>query len=123
MLKLILGIIVGFIVWTLLWLGGGILNKMIEPNNVPNPDLSNITTSYLMIKIALSIVCSLIAGFIAVLISKELKLTSFILSILLLLVGIIVEVAIWNYVPLWYHILFLGLLIPTTILGGKLKKI
>ena len=123
MLRIILGVIVGFVVWTIIWLGGGVLNKMIEPNNVPNPDLSNITTYYLLIKIMLSIFSSIVAGFLAVLVSKEFKLTTWILGSILLLIGILVESSIWNYVPLWYHISFLILLIPMTIFGGKLRKI
>jgi hypothetical protein len=27
----------------------------------------------------------------------------------------------WPYVPLWYHVVFTALLVPMTILGGRLK--
>jgi TRAP-type C4-dicarboxylate transport system permease small subunit len=56
------------------------------------------------------------------LIAKEDKLTNLILGILLLAFGILVQVVAWNYMPIWYHLIFLALLIPMTMIGGKLLK-
>jgi uncharacterized protein (DUF983 family) len=41
---------------------------------------------------------------------------------LLLLVGIFVQMGIWDKIPLWYHLAFWILLIPMTIIGGKLTE-
>jgi hypothetical protein len=45
-----------------------------------------------------------------------------ILGVLLLAFGLMVEVMAWNYLPIWYHLIFLVLLIPFTVLGGKVKQ-
>ena len=37
-------------------------------------------------------------------------------------VGIAVEASVWSLLPAWYHIIFLVLLIPVTMAGGRLKK-
>ena len=39
---------------------------------------------------------------------------------LLLLMGIAKAVMSWQYVPIWYHVVFTAMLLPMAILGGKL---
>ena len=120
--RIILGVIVGFIVWTIIWFLVDPVVRLIAPNMMPNPDLTNIQTGFLVILIIASIICSLAAGFLAVLVSKEQSKTTLYLGILLLLVGIFFQTMAWSLFPLWYHLIFLILLIPVTILGGKLSK-
>lgn len=121
--KIILGVIVGFVVWTFIWFLVDPIVRAFAPNIVPNQDLTNIQTSFLVILLISSVICSIAAGFAAVSISKEHSKTTLYLGILLLLVGIFFEVMTWNLLPIWYHLTFLILLIPMTIFGGKLKKI
>ena len=66
---------------------------------------------------------SVISGFLAASIAKENMITAALLAVVLLIVGVIMHFLAWNYLPLWYHLLFLTMLIPMTLLGGKLKKI
>ena len=119
--KIVLGVIVGFIVWTVLWLGGNALLAAISPG-LAFVEGKEITGSALVVGLVRSIVASLLSGFAAVLISKEIGKTTLYLGILLLLVGIFFQYMAWNLMPVWYHFLFLFLLIPVTIFGGKLKK-
>ncbi len=120
--KIVIGVIAGFIVWTILWLGSDAVIAGVAPNLAPSADLSNIPSSYLIIKLVLSFVFSIAAGYVAAMLAKENSKSTLYLGVLLLLVGIFFEAAAWNQIPLWYHITFLLLLIPMTILGGKLKK-
>ena len=133
MLRTILGIVAGFIVWSLLWVGLDALLAAISPgwfgrnfNEFQNavsrnePFMSPASVSaYLIFQ---SVLCSLVAGFTAAVIAKESRKTTLALGILLLLTGIFVEAAHWNYFPLWYHVSFLLLLIPATVLGGRLRS-
>jgi len=132
MVRIILGVIVGFIVWSLLWVGSDAVFSVISTdwgktstefqeaavNKTPYA-LSSLVLIALLIK---SLIVSLISGFIAALIARENTKSTYGLGILLLLFGIFVQVGYWNYMPLWYHFLFLFLLIPMTVLGGRLKK-
>ena len=133
MVRIILGIIVGFIVWSVLWVGSDAVFSAISPewgknsadfqaaaeNKTPYA-LSSTVLITLLIK---SFIVSIISGFITALIARENFKSTFGLGVLLLLFGIFIQSLYWNYMPLWYHIPFLLLLIPMTILGGKLKKI
>jgi ammonia channel protein AmtB len=132
MLRIILGIVAGFIVWSLLWVGLDALLATISPGwfgnhfnefqnavNRNEPFMSPASVSaYLIFQ---SVLCSLAAGFTAAAIAKESRKTTLVLGILLLLTGIFVEAAHWNYFPIWYHVSFLLLLIPVTVLGGRLR--
>jgi hypothetical protein len=67
-------------------------------------------------------IVSVISGFLAALIAGENKRSPLILSVLLVAFGLVVVVMSWSYVPLWYHVIFTALLIPMTMMGGRLKK-
>ena len=132
--KIILGIVVGFIVWSVLWVGSDALLMALSPdwygkhqtefeNAINNQTPFAVSSTILIIGLIRSVIFSIISGFLAALIAKENIKSTLGLGILLLLFGIFVQSIFWNYVPLWYHIPFLLLLIPMTILGGKLKKL
>ena len=132
MVRIILGAIAGFIVWSILWVGSDALFSAISADwkktstdfqeavaaNTPYA-LSSTVLIALLVK---SFIVSIISGFITALIAKENTKSTFVLGILLLLFGIFVQYSHWNYMPLWYHIPFLIMLIPMAVLGGKLRK-
>ena len=45
-----------------------------------------------------------------------------IVGILLLAMGIMKAVMSWQYVPIWYHVIFTAILLPMAIVGGRLIK-
>ena len=131
--RIILGVIVGFIAWSILWVGGDEAIAMLSPgwygvhklafekaafNNTPFEADSTI----LIFNLIRSVITSLLSGYLAAFVANENSRTTFILSILLLAVGIAVQSSVWSLLPICYHLFFLVLLIPMTIAGGKLKK-
>ena len=134
MVRIALGVIAGFLVWSILWVGGeSFLSKTISPdwlglytadaekallNNTPFETNSTIAAIHLV----RSIVTSIIAGYMCALVAGEYKRSTAVLGILLLVFGIAVQVISWAVAPVWYHVLFLLLLIPMTILGGRLRR-
>jgi uncharacterized membrane protein YeaQ/YmgE (transglycosylase-associated protein family) len=134
MVKVVLGVIAGFVAWTILWLGSDMVLMTLSPSwygahqlkfeqamGLGEPFVAD--TTILLMHLVRSIIISVICGFLAAMIAGENRRTPLILGVLLLLFGIGVEVAAWNYLPVWYHIVFLLLLIPATVIGGKLKKV
>lgn len=133
MVRIILGVIVGFVVWSIFWVGSDAVLSALSPDwygkhhqtleaAVNNQTAFMSDSTILIIALIRSVIFSIIAGFIAALIAKENTKSTLELGILLLLFGIFIQSIFWNYAPLWYHITFLVLLIPMTILGGRLKK-
>lgn len=133
MVRIILGVIVGFIVWSVLWVASDALFSAISPDwygkhhkgleaAVINKTPFMSDSVILIIALIRSVIFSIIAGYLTALIARENTKSPLIVGILLLLFGIFIQSVYWNYAPLWYHIPFLLLLVPMTILGGKLKK-
>ena len=134
MLRIILGVVAGFIIWSIVWVGMDSLLAVLSPGwfgknfaefqnavNRNEPFTPPISVSvYLIFQ---SVLCSLVAGFTAAAIAKEDRKSTLALGVLLLVTGVFVEVYHWNYLPVWYHVLFLLFLIPATILGGRLSKL
>jgi uncharacterized membrane protein len=133
MLRIILGVIAGFIVWSIVWVGMDALLSAISPgwfgrillefqNAVSRNEPFTLPVSVSVYLIFQSILCSLLAGFTAAAIAKESRKSTLALGILLLVTGVFVEAVNWNYFPLWYHVSFLLLLIPATMVGGRLRR-
>jgi hypothetical protein len=133
MLRIIAGIIVGFIVWSILWTGSdailsalstGWYGRNLNEFQTAIENRTNYTADSTMLIVALirSVIFSLVAGFVAAAIARENLKSTVGLGVLLLAFGIFIQSIYWNFIPLWYHIPFLLLLIPVTILGGMLKK-
>jgi hypothetical protein len=134
MVRIILGAIVGFLVWTFIlrltdflgmtfstdWYGKNQADLIAAINN-KTPYFYDSTLLFLFgIR---SAILTIISAFVAVVVSKEQLKTSILLGILLTAVGLFVHSIIWNLVPMWYNALILLPLIPLAIFGGKLRKV
>jgi hypothetical protein len=133
MLRIILGAIAGFILWSILWVGSDAALSAISPDwwgktslefraAVENKTPYSLDSIVLIMLLVKSIIISVISGFVTAIIAKENAKSTLLLGILLVLFGIFIQSIYWNYMPLWYHIPFLLLLIPMSMLGGKLRK-
>jgi hypothetical protein len=132
MVRIILGVIAGFIAWSIIWVGSDqVLISTLDwygkhqldfQKAMFNKEPFEPSKTILIMNIVRSVITSFMAGFLAAVIAGENRRSTLILGVLLLAVGIFVEIIAWNYLPIWYHALFLLLLIPVTIAGGKTKK-
>ncbi len=123
MLRIFLGVTVGFVVWSILWVGVDTILRAVWTSYDESVKAMNFSSSMLIVPLVLSAVVSIISGFVAALISKESSKSPLILGILLLIVGIFVQVNVWDKIPLWYNLAFWILLIPMTVLGGRLRTV
>ena len=133
MVRIILGVIAGFIVWSIVWLGSDQVLINLSPDwygshqhgfetAMLNESKFTPDSTILFMHLVRSVLISLMAGFIAAFIARENSKAPFALGVLLLLFGLMVQIMAWNYLPLWYHIVFLGSLLPVTVLGGRLRS-
>lgn len=118
----IIGIIVGFTSWTVLWLGTHQIFLAVFPAAYSADGTTN-STGLLLGYWVISMLVSLLAGYITATIARENpKRFVLILGGIFLLVGLMVQITSWALMPVWYHIAFLLMLVPCTVLGGRLKK-
>lgn len=120
MLKNVLSVVFGYAAWTMIFLGGASLIRMIWSSAHDDQGITSdikLLVGYLI----LSIVASLMAGLTTVSIagSAKMKCVS-VLAICLLATGIPVQLSTWDVLPVWYNLIFLILLVPVTIAGAKI---
>ena len=133
MIRIILGIIVGFIAWSIVWLGSEKILSAIWPawhgahqlafeTAVSSGGVFTADTTILLMNIVRGSVISVMSGFLAAVIAGESRRSPLILGFLLVAFGLFIVFMSWSYIPVWYHVIFTALLIPMTILGGRLKS-
>lgn len=121
MVRSILGVVAGFVLWSVLWLG---LNQILHATGMLPTELNEPFTAPvpLLLLLAGSVLFSLVSGCTAAFIAGPRPAWPvLILGLILLAVGVAVQVAIWDKIPLWYHVPFLALLVPATLVGGRIR--
>ncbi|MBI2807912.1 MAG: hypothetical protein HYX68_23255 [Planctomycetes bacterium] len=132
MVRIVVGVIAGFFAWMIVWVGSEKVFSAIWPEEfgvhqrafeeaVKNGGDLTVDTTLLLEHIVVGVIVSVMSGFLAALIAGENKRAPLFLGLLLLAMGLLVVVMSWPYVPIWYHVTFTALLMPMTMIGGKLK--
>jgi hypothetical protein len=133
MLRIVLGVIGGFIGWMIvfigiekiisaLWPAFGTNQKAFEEavKNGAGASAFAADTTMLLTQLVLGTIVSVMAGSLAALIAGENSKAPLIAGCLLLAMGIAKTIMSRQYVPVWYHIIFTAMLLPLAIVGGKL---
>jgi hypothetical protein len=112
-------IVAGFVLWTVLWLGMNAIAAVALPEIiVPGEPLTH--TGLLVAFILYGVVISVVAGYVCATVKREDPAkTVMVFGLILLAVGIFVEVMSWGLLPIWYHLVFLALLEPAAVYGGR----
>jgi hypothetical protein len=131
MVRIVLGVIAGFFAWAIAWVGSEKILSAIWPEfgahqlafeaAIKNGGPFTADTTMLLTHIVLCSIVSVMSGFLAALIAGENKRAPLVLGCLLLAMGLLKAAMSWPYVPIWYHVIFTALLLPMTMMGGKLK--
>ena len=120
-MRIALGIIAGYVAWTVLWLAGNAaLGASFRDAYQGFADGGRLDDPMLLsLSLVLSVACSLVAGFTAAKIGRE-KANGAVwgAAIALLVTGIGVQTSAWDRMPVWYHLVFLALIIPACRVGG-----
>lgn len=121
MLRSILSVVAGTASWTVLWLTTNVALQAALPGSY-RPDGSVESAGLLGFILAGSVVFSIVAGYVTAALAArgEMK-HALALGILQLAIGIPVQIAAWNLLPIWYHLSFLVLLLPGNLAGGALR--
>ena len=131
MIRIVFGVIAGFFAWVIAWFGGEQILSAIWPTfgvnqaafqaAIENGGQFTADSTMLLTHIVLGSIVSVISGFLAALVAGGNKRAPLVLGFLLLAFGLLKLGMSWPYAPIWYHIIFTAILLPMTILGGKLK--
>lgn len=120
----ILAVVAGFIAWSVIWLVAGQIVLAVNPDAYGEDGVTVVSSGILVLFIMVAAVACVVSGWLAVLIGRDRgHRAAMLLSLLLLVVGLVVELSTWGMAPAWYHLVFLGLLVPLTMAGANLKRL
>ena len=125
MKPIVIGAVAGYVVWTILWLGGGFVLAGRYPDELEVFQAGGSLTEpgFLGASLVLSVICSLVGGFTAARLGRNRAHAAVMtMAVLLLLTGIGVQASAWSRMPLWYHLVFLVLIIPVCLAGGRRRS-
>ena len=130
MLRIVLGVIVGFFSWLIVWVVSEKVLSALWPafgvhqhafeEVVKNGGQFTANATMLLTHIVVGSIIAVLSGFLAALIAGGNKRAPLALGVLLLALGLLKVVLSWPYVPIWYHVIFTAILLPMAIMGGKL---
>jgi hypothetical protein len=131
-MRIVLGVVAGFIAWSIVWVGSesvfGSLWTDYAAHTVEaeraliNGESLDTSSTILFVNLFRSFITSIIGGYMAALVAGEYRRVTMILGIILVAVGVGVQYMYWNLAPAWYHVSFVLLLYPMTVLGGRLRR-
>ena len=112
----------GALAWFVLWSGGTMAAQAAFPEVIdPNWPLTHVGA--LWGYILYSVILSVAAGYITAAVARSAAMTAvWVLAGLQFALGVYFEISFWSYTPVWYHLVFLSLIVPATLYGGTLRK-
>lgn len=120
--RAIAAIVVAEVLWTVLWIGFTLGAQAAFPE-VIDPEQPLTHAGALLVYVAYSVVISSLAGYVAAAVrGGNAMRTVWIFAWIQLAIGIGFEVSYWSMTPVWYHLVFLALLVPATVLGGRFRS-
>ena len=119
--KVVLAVLAGVVLWGVLWNVGTLGSQRALPElAAPGEPVTH--AGLLLAWIAYSVALSVLAGWVAAALAGERAAAAvWGLALVNLAIGIAVEVAYWGLFPAWYHVVFLALVVPATLAGGRLR--
>ena len=120
MIRIILSVLAGFVLWSVLWIGANAVSVALVPDAY-NEDGTSDSGAVLLVFLILSVACSVGSGKLTVAVARTPSLApAWALGGLLLAFGAVVQILNWDSMPLWFHLPFLALLVPGVLAGARL---
>jgi hypothetical protein len=118
--RAILAVVAGAAVWAALWIGGTQAAQAAFPSILAAGQPITHTGALLGLTLY-SLPLSVLAGYVtATVAAKDPMPVVWGLATVQLALGIAFEVSAWSLTPVWYHLVFLALVVPATVYGGRL---
>lgn len=119
--RVVAAVAAGAIAWFLLWTGGNWVAQSTFPDIVdPTRRLDHVGALWGFI--TYSVLASLVAGYTTAAVARSAAAMAVgLLATVQLGLGIFFEVSYWDLMPAWYHLVFLALIVPATVYGGRLR--
>jgi hypothetical protein len=123
MVRIILGVIAGLVVFVAVATVAGLIMRLSWPAYARVAAAMTFTLPMLIARLSIGAVATLAAGLVTALIARRSVRAALTTGLLLLLVFIPEHILLWAKFPVWYHLTFLVSLVPLTYLGGVVARV
>lgn len=121
MFRSIGAVLAGAVVWDLLYLGTNALVVALLPGYF-RADGSTDHLGVLILSLVISVLLYLLSGYITATVARgNQRWHALALGLFQLPQGVFAQIQYWETLPVWYHLTFLALLVPCTLLGAQLR--
>lgn len=118
--RALLAVVTGLVTWFALGTLGNFAIRALVPDYAMVEKAMNFTLPMLWARLALGAACTVAAGAACTVVARQWALPAYVLALVVVLLFIPVHIGLWTRFPVWYHLLFLGSLVPLTLLGARL---
>lgn len=130
-MQMLVGVVVGFVAWMLLWLGAESVLSAIWPEwfgahqrafqaAITNGVAFTPDPAILVIHVALAAVMAACSGLIAARLAQHHPRAPLSMGLVLMVMGLMKAAMSWSLVPMWYHVSFTAVLLMMAVVGGRL---
>lgn len=119
--RVFLAVAAAFVVWFAAATIGNLAIRWLLPGYAEGEKLMDFSLGMLVARLVVGAVASTVAGAACVAIGRSARWAVYLFAALLLALFVPVHVNLWPKFPVWYHIVFLGSLIPLVVFGARLR--
>ena len=119
-LRAVLAVAAGFVAWFAVATVGNFAIRLLSPGYAEVEKAMNFSLAMLLARLVLGAGASIAAGVVCAAVTPSTRLPGYVFALLLFALFVPVHVSLWDKFPIWYHIIFLGSLVPLLMLGTKL---
>ncbi len=121
-MRSVLAVFVGVVFWGMLWVGGNGVLRTAMPGAFDGSGATQ-QSGVLAGMLLYSVLLSVGAGYVTAWVVNRAEVGhALVLGVIQLGIGVAVQLQFWDVMPLWYHVLFLAMLIPGGVYGGKRRR-
>ena len=120
LLRAVLAIAAGFVVWFAVATIINFAVRWLVPGYADVEKAMTFSLFMLIVRLFLGAGASIAAGVACAAVTPGTRSPRYVFALLLLALFVPVHVSLWDKFPIWYHIIFLGSLVPLVVLGARL---
>lgn len=121
MMRSILAVVAGSVVWMVTALGTDVLIHRLAPGWFDAQGRVD-AVGVLLLMMCYALGFSILGGYVTAAIARRKEVQhALALGLLQLAMGVVATVNFWHTAPAWYHLMFLALLVPANVFGGYLR--
>ncbi|HZT76823.1 MAG TPA: hypothetical protein VFA27_09205 [Vicinamibacterales bacterium] len=121
MMKNVLAVAAGLVVWLLVTAAAGFVLRVSWPAYVQVADAMAFTLPMMIARLAIGAGATVAMGAVSARVARG-AIAALMPGVLLLLFFVPVHVSIWEKFPIWYHLTFLLTLVPLTYIGNRAAR-